>query len=154
MSEDNIELNQLAYSKAIENDFEKDSTDDAMQSDFVENQYQVINHIHNPTVLKYDKHDLHEIDKERVIKEFININKELALGNLDANELYVVREYNELISYEIRKGYWRIAASDIASVQTLLLASRSKGGLNLRLVLTKVVEKIFQEKKDKKPLMR
>ena len=133
---------------------EKNNADQGLQQEFASDSVGLILTVNKPSVHFFEPSDLQDKNRERIIKEFVNINKELGLGILDAQELLIVREYNDLIAYEIRKGYWRVAAHDISTVQTLLLASRSKQGKGLSLLFTRIVERVFKEEKEKKPLGR
>lgn len=135
-------------------DEEKNNADQGIQQEFASDSVGLILTVNRPSIHNFEPSDFQDKTKERIVKEFININKELGLGILDPHELLIVREYNDLIAYEIRKGYWRVASHDISTVQTLLLASRSKQGKGLTLLFTRIVERVFKEQKEQKPLGR
>lgn len=147
------EIENDGYSRELEEE-QKTQQDKQLKEEFADDPIGLILTINNPTIHKFSNHDIQDKDKERIVKEFININKELGLGILSDDELLIVREYNTLIAYEMRKGYWRTAASDIQDVQTLVIASRSKQGQGLKLLFTRIVERVFKEEKPKKDLLR
>jgi hypothetical protein len=86
--------------------------------------------------------------------EFIDVTKEWASSNLDDMDKFKVREYNEMVGYELRKGYWKIAISDMRSALNILLTSRSLKGKNLDLLFTKIsrFEKTIKKDDEKKTM--
>ena len=78
------------------------------ENPYIENNLHLISDIMKPDLRNFTSNTIKEKDKgEELLKEFQDVTKEWASGNISKEEKAIVDEYNELIGLNSRKGYWR-----------------------------------------------
>jgi hypothetical protein len=106
----------------------------------IENNLHLISDIMKPDLRNLTSGNIKDKEKsDELLKEFKDVSKEWASGNIDKEDQHRVEEYNELIGYEMRMGYHLSATSDMRSVLNILGTSRSLKGKNLELLFSKIL---------------
>ena len=106
----------------------------------IENNLHLISDIMKPDLRNFTQGNINNKEtSEELLKEFKDVTKEWASGNINEDDKIRVEGYNELIGYEIRMGYNLSATSDMRSVLNILGVSRSLKGKNLDLLFSKIL---------------
>ena len=135
----------------MQSDQEQENRIVANGSAMVENRLELIAQVMSPDRNDLTRFNIKEEElKESLAKEFLDITKDLALANIDTMERETIIEYNELIGFELRNGLWKTALSDLRTVKSRLLTSRSLKGKNLELLFTIITKFEKLTKKDTK----
>ena len=132
----------------IDASLDKAQEAEARQETLLETQLDLIATTMKPDTGRLTLGRIKDKDKaDEVAKEFLDITKDLTLGNIEKEDRDDIDEYNDIIGYQLRKGYWRISLRDMRLVLTLLQTSRSVKGKNLELLFTKIArfEKILKK---------
>ena len=150
-----MKINAIAEelrNKEVQDDLEeKDNVDDILETsiDFLRD-------VHTPKISQINLEDLkpkingltkqYILEEGKRVLEFTNVNKDLGFGNLKEDEILRIKIIQNLIAFELRRGYWRTAAHDIQEANTLILISRSRNGFGFIHLFKRTIEKIFGEK--------
>lgn len=148
MEDDDYET-QVDEQLETQQDAQDENTIRASGQAMVENRLELISQIISPDKqeLTYANITQEDNGQQILIKQFLDITRDLSMAILDDDERETILEYNRLIGVELKLRLWGIAIDDIREVRSRLGTSRSLKGENLKLLFSTInkIEKISKK---------